>query len=237
VETVNNQLDADPVWMGKSLDQRIPEIVRRTKLALGEQSDADVTVSNDAHKPAKTQITQDDYPVVKAESSVFVESPAPFSATAPMTWVRMPPATGSSQLKFVSPSGTPHAECAVIVKLSKSLQDVSQADINDLLLESPDSDSVAQGLSVNFNDVRVLAVGNGAISGFPAQIHNVHYSVGLPAGKRWIRGVFYTTITYPGWIWSISCGGQGETLAEAQKAYDYWHLELVKFPTFIEIQP
>lgn len=36
VETVNSALDADPKWAGQSLEQRIPEIVRRTKAALGE---------------------------------------------------------------------------------------------------------------------------------------------------------------------------------------------------------
>ena len=36
VETVNAALDADPKWAGQSLEQRIPEIVRRTKAALGE---------------------------------------------------------------------------------------------------------------------------------------------------------------------------------------------------------
>lgn len=36
VETVNSALNADPKWAGQSLEQRIPEIVRRTKAALGE---------------------------------------------------------------------------------------------------------------------------------------------------------------------------------------------------------
>jgi hypothetical protein len=48
VETVNSVLDNDPVWAGKSLNDRIPEIVRRTKLALGEKSDSDVTATAEA---------------------------------------------------------------------------------------------------------------------------------------------------------------------------------------------
>tara|TARA_R110002110_G_scaffold415835_1_gene657219 strand:+ start:35439 stop:36413 length:975 start_codon:yes stop_codon:yes gene_type:complete len=40
VETVNAALDADPKWAGQSLESRIPEIVRRTKFALGEATDA-----------------------------------------------------------------------------------------------------------------------------------------------------------------------------------------------------
>jgi hypothetical protein len=42
VENVNGLLDSDPVWSGKSLQERIPEIVRRTKAALGEPLGADV---------------------------------------------------------------------------------------------------------------------------------------------------------------------------------------------------
>lgn len=48
VETVNGVLDSDPAWMGKSLTERIPEIVRRTKLTLGEMSDSDVTATAQA---------------------------------------------------------------------------------------------------------------------------------------------------------------------------------------------
>lgn len=39
VESVNNSLEADATWAGKSLSERIPEIVRRTKAALGESTD------------------------------------------------------------------------------------------------------------------------------------------------------------------------------------------------------
>jgi hypothetical protein len=39
VESVNATLEADPSWSSKSLADRIPEIVRRTKAALGESSD------------------------------------------------------------------------------------------------------------------------------------------------------------------------------------------------------
>ena len=56
VETVNSVLDSDPAWMGKSLEQRIPEIVRRTKLALGEPSDVDVTATAEAALKAAQRV-------------------------------------------------------------------------------------------------------------------------------------------------------------------------------------
>ncbi len=52
VETVNAVLDVDPAWIGKSSEQRIPEIVRRTKLALGEQSSAQTQADIDARAAA-----------------------------------------------------------------------------------------------------------------------------------------------------------------------------------------
>lgn len=48
VESVNAALNADPNWTGKSLDQRVPEIVRRTKLALGEATDQSLDRAADA---------------------------------------------------------------------------------------------------------------------------------------------------------------------------------------------
>lgn len=39
VESVNNSLEIDPAWREKTLAERVPEIVRRTKLALGEAAD------------------------------------------------------------------------------------------------------------------------------------------------------------------------------------------------------
>lgn len=48
VESVNAALNADPAWAGKSLEQRVPEIVRRTRFALGEASDHAIDQAADA---------------------------------------------------------------------------------------------------------------------------------------------------------------------------------------------
>ena len=42
VESVNASLVADPNWMGKTEEERIPELVRRTKAALGESTDESI---------------------------------------------------------------------------------------------------------------------------------------------------------------------------------------------------
>lgn len=173
-------------------------------------------------------------PLAAAQSITITESPKPFSAKAPANWSRQPPATGNSRLKFVSPSGTPYAECAVIVKTLPALRGHSQAEINAAMLETPDPEGIARGLSVSFGNVRVLSAGNGALSGIPAQTYNVQYSVGTPSGTQWVRSVSTTTMTVPDVSWTVTCGGQGHTVAEAQKAFDYWQLEFVKFLTFIK---
>ncbi|RLA39784.1 MAG: hypothetical protein DRR42_26790 [Gammaproteobacteria bacterium] len=45
VESVNNSLEVDPTWNGKTLEERIPEIVRRTKAALGESTDETINAA------------------------------------------------------------------------------------------------------------------------------------------------------------------------------------------------
>lgn len=123
-------------------------------------------------------------PLAAAQSVTITESPRPFSATAPANWSRQPPATGNSRLKFVSPSGTPYAECAVIVKTLPALRGRSQAEINSAMLEAPAPEGITRALSVSFSNVRVISAGNGALSGIPAQTYNVQYSVGTPAGTQ-----------------------------------------------------
>ena len=171
---------------------------------------------------------------VRAQSVTITDSPRPFSATAPAGWSRQPPATGNSRLKYVSPNGTPYAECAVIVKTIPAMRGHPQSEMDAAMLQAPDPSSIAQGLAGSYNNVRVISAGNAGLSGVPAQTYNVQYSVGSPAGEQWIRGVTTTALTVPDVSWTVACAGQGRTLAEAQKAFDYWQLEFVKFATYIK---
>lgn len=171
---------------------------------------------------------------VGAQSVTITDSPRSFSATGPAGWSRQPPATGNSRLKYASPSGTPYAECAVIVKTLPALRGHSQSEMDAAMLDTPDPNVIARGLAGSFSNVRIISAGNTAVSGVPAQIYNVQYSVGTPAGVQWVRGVTTTAMTVPDVRWTLTCGGQGRTLDEAQKAFDYWQLEVVKFATFIK---
>lgn len=169
----------------------------------------------------------------RAQSVTVTDSPGPFSAMAPAGWSRQPPATGSSRLKYASPSGTPYAECAVIVKSIPALRGRAQSEMNAAMLEMPEPKDIAQALAGSFSNVRVISASNSMLSGVPAQTYNVQYSVGTSAGVQWVRGVTTTTMTVPDVSWTLTCGGQGRTLDDAQKAFSYWQLEFVKFATFI----
>ncbi len=170
---------------------------------------------------------------VNAQTVTITDSPRSFSASAPAGWSRQPPATGNSRLKYVSPKGTPYAECAVIVKTISALRGRSQSEMDAAMLDSPDMTAMANGLASTFNSVRVISASNTALSGVPAQIYNIQYSVGTPAGVQWVRAVITSTLTVPDVSWTLTCGGQGDTLAESHKAFDYWQIEFVKFATFI----
>jgi len=110
----------------------------------------------------------------------------------------------------------------------------SQSEMDAAMLDTPDPNVIARGLASSFNNVRVLSANNTGLGGVPAQTYNVQYAVGTPAGEQWVRAVTTSTLTVPDVSWTVTCGGQGRTLAEAQRAFDYWQLEFVKFGTYIK---
>lgn len=170
-----------------------------------------------------------------AQAVKIQNSPRPFSVVSPATWVQQPTSTGNSRIKFAAPSGTPAAECAVIVKEFPGLRGEPQSTFDQQMAEQPNPSEMTSQLASRFNNVKVFSPGIASISGFPAQLVNVQYSVGTPRGEQWIRGVTVTTATTPGLVWTITCGALGRSLDEAQKGYSYWQLEITRFPTNIKI--
>lgn len=172
---------------------------------------------------------------VFAQTVRIDNSPRPFTAVAPTSWTEQATATGNSRVKFASPAGTPAAECAVIVKEFSGLSNMPQSTFDQQMMELPDSNEIASSLSSVFNNVKILSVGKASISGYPAQLYNIQYSVGTPVGEQWFRGTMVTTATTPGLTWTASCGASGKSLDEALEGYSYWQLEIVRFPTNIKI--
>jgi hypothetical protein len=169
------------------------------------------------------------YAPAHAATVTITDSPGAFSADGPAGWSRQPAGGGDSRLKFVSPEGTPYAECVVIVKAVPSLRGQSQSDLSAAMREPPDAKAAAQRLARSYSNVRVVSVGNGALSGVPSQIHNVTYSAGTPVKTEWTRLVSASAATTPGIVWTVACGAQGRNLAEAEKAFDHWQLEIARF--------
>ncbi|HAR49694.1 MAG TPA: hypothetical protein DCR81_06260 [Smithella sp.] len=170
-----------------------------------------------------------------AQTFSVKNSPRPFTVVAPTSWVQQPTTTGNSRIKFASPSGTPAAECAVIVQEYPSAKNIPQSTLDKGMAEGLDPSEITSQLSSLYNNVKIFSVGVGNIAGHPAQFVNCQYSVGTPTGEIWARGILVTAATTPGLIWTISCGALGKNAAEAQKGYSYWQLEIVKFPTNIKI--
>jgi hypothetical protein len=173
---------------------------------------------------------------VIAETISIKNSPRPFTIVPPSSWTQQPTTTGNSRIRFHSPVKTPSAECAVIVQEYPGLKDAPQSMFDQKMAEPPNPNVIKSQLSSRFNNVKVLSVGVASISGHPAQLYNVQYSVGTPDGEQWFRGIIITAGTTPGLVWSISCGASGKNINEALKGYNYWQSEIVRFPTNIKIQ-
>lgn len=162
--------------------------------------------------------------------------PQPFTVVAPNSWIQQPTTTGNSRIKFAAPSGTPAAECAVIIKEFPELRGEPQSTFNQQMAEPPNPGEMASQLSSRYNNVKVSSTSVTSISGFPAQLVNAQYSAGTPSGELWARGIIVTTATTPGLVWTISCGALGKSLGEAQKGFSYWQSEIMRFPTNIKIR-
>lgn len=148
-----------------------------------------------------------------------------FSFQYPAQWVVSPPCTPNSRAKVVSPVNTPHAECAVIVQRYPQATDVSQRNIDQLFSEAPSSSEFRSALSQSHNDVEIVAVSIGTLHSRPAHLARVRYSVGTRSASAFVSGRMVMTAT-PGLTWTLSCGGQGNTLADAERSFQYWQLEI-----------
>lgn len=148
-----------------------------------------------------------------------------FAFQYPASWSVSPPLTSNSRAKVVSPTNTPHAECAVIVQSYPQMSSVSQNDIDQLFAEPPSSSELKNALSQSHNDVEIVAVSVGALHIHPAQLAQVRYSMGTQYGKVFSSGRMAVTAT-PGFTWTLSCGGQGDTPSEAEKSFQFWQVEI-----------
>lgn len=168
--------------------------------------------------------------------TINVSTPRPFSVVVPKSWVKGEIVSGNTRLSLVAPTGTPTAECAVGVLELPGMKGQSQSEIDRIMLENPSASEMAAQLSNQYNNVRVTSAVKTFISGYPAYLYNLQYSVGTPSGEMWTKGTIYTFGTTPGLVWSISCGATGRNINEAIKGFSYWQLEMNLFPTKMKIK-
>lgn len=172
---------------------------------------------------------------VAAQTVVIKNSPRQFSVAIPTGWVNKPSLTANTRIAFMSPKGTPSAECAVTVQEFHALREHPQSYYDNMIVGMLDSKDIARQFSVQYNNVQVMSTGHSNVSGYPAMIANFRASTGTPKGELWMRMISVTLGTVPGLVWAISCGGMGSTLAAANKAYSYWQDEITKFTLNLKI--
>lgn len=170
-----------------------------------------------------------------AQVLTVTNSPRGFSVATPTSWLQQPVSTGSSRVKFSSPTGTPSAECSVLVKEFPGLSGLPQDYFDSIILKQTSAIERTEQLASRYNNVRVWGIGFSSISGFPGQSYNVSFSVGTPFGEMWYRAFYVESATAPGLVWTIGCGGSGKNLEEASRAFSFWQNEIMKFSTNIRI--
>jgi hypothetical protein len=150
-----------------------------------------------------------------------------FSLQYPESWVIGTSLVPNSRLKIETPINSQRAECVVIVKRYSKAVSAKQSDIDQIFQEEPTVAELKDILSQSANDVEVLTVSTGKLHARPAHLARVRYKVGSQKDQTFVSGRVLMTAT-PGLTWTLSCGGQGKTAAEAEKSFQFWRHEIDK---------
>jgi len=147
-----------------------------------------------------------------------------FTIHFPATWTVSPPLVPNSRVRIASPTATPHAECAVIVKRYPNAISAKQSDIDQIFSETPSpaelKDVLGQG-----GTLEVLSASKGTLHDRPAHLARVRYNAETLLGNFYDYGRVVMTAT-PGLTWTLSCNGQGVTPAEAEQSFRFWEHEI-----------
>lgn len=173
-------------------------------------------------------------PLAYAEDhQVYSNKEYRFSFKFPASWNTQAPTTPNTKAKVVSPSLAFTAECAVTVKTVSQLSERSQAELDQLLLQTPpDKEQYLATLMQGFSDVSVIAVSQGHLGSRIAHLVRARYSVRSESAREFVS-VRMAKAFSPGASWGLTCGGLGKTPAEAEKAFEYWQAAINNvFTTF-----
>jgi len=148
-----------------------------------------------------------------------------FSLQHPDAWTAGPSSAPNARVRLATPANTQRAECVVIVKRYPNAASAKQSDIDEVFLEAPSAAELKEILSQSASEVEILAASSGKLHARPAHLARVRYTVGKPPDKTFVTGRVVMTAT-PGLTWTISCGGQGSTAAEADKSFQLWQRDI-----------
>jgi hypothetical protein len=156
------------------------------------------------------------------DSHLYSNKEYRFSFKFPTSWHTEAPTTPNTKGKVVSPSSMFRAGCAVTVKAMLQLSEINQAELDQMLLQTPpDKKQYQATLMQGFGDVSVIAVSQGRLGSRIAHMVRSRYSVSKESAKEFVS-VRMAKAFSPGMSWVLTCGGRGKTPAEAEKAFEYW---------------
>jgi hypothetical protein len=203
----------EPSYFGKSGNQITKKEFESTRIKgdKGLSTKGSGTVPNTQYsEQKKTSDTQN-----------FNNEEYHFSFTFPASWHVQPPTTPNSKAKVAS-SSTPYAECAVGFKRVPMLDNMSQAELDLSLAQSPPSrDEYEAALKQGANNVSVIALNSAFFGSRAAHMIRARYSI-MNASVNQFCSVRMAKGFSPGQSWTFTCGGHGKTPDEAEKAYEYW---------------
>ena len=148
-----------------------------------------------------------------------------FGLQYPESWVVRPSLVPNSRIRVVAPTGALRAECMVVVKRYAKAVSAQQSDIDQVFLEKPSVSELKDILSQSAQGVDVQSASSGKLHARPAHLALVRYTMDSPTGTTFVSGRVLMTAT-PGLTWTLSCGGQGSTAAEAEKSFQFWRRDI-----------
>jgi hypothetical protein len=148
-----------------------------------------------------------------------------FAFQHPASWIPAAPQTPNSRVRFISPSGTASAECALVLIRHLNIDNVDQASIDAVFSELPSATELKGALSQTLQAPEVIEAKVGALGSLPAYDVRVTFSAGSGTSLGFASGRIVTAGS-PGYIWTLSCGGSGATPAAAEQAYKSWEGEI-----------
>lgn len=178
-----------------------------------------------ANNPATTATTTPK-PTAAVGQPSYVNQEFGFSLHSPQTWAVGPSPAANARVRLATPAKAfLAAECVVTVKRYPKAVSAQQSDIDQVFLEAPSAAEIKEILSQSVAGVEVLAASSGKLDTRPAHLARVRYTVGQAPTTTFVTGRVIMTAT-PGLTWTLSCGGQGSSAAEADKSFAFWQGEI-----------